>query len=290
MFDINCDISIELRNHESKWLDSDDETDAEWDAESEADADSEGEYEFGANRHETPVSENDKRVDHLINMIKEQRNEIDDSLEKQHNHGSTNLSDNPKQTTAERHAFNKRSESKVARTAKYYGKNNYNEKSKKCTRIVKAKFGVQLKDALEEQQCDECLRMKATATNGNKLVCATSKMRGAVNEIATTNLVLNCNQAFNIIKKDLDKKHDDLTGMRNTPVKARVCCVRHRTAGKGACRIIENSDVKKIKRTDRFHLRFSMPLSDLESGKMHRATGFGSPKLVQMSKGKIRLH
>ena len=54
------------------------------------------------------------------------------------------------------------------------------------------------------------------------LLHATSEMRDLVDEIATTNLVLNCNQAFNIVKKDLDEKHEDLVGMTNNQVKARV--------------------------------------------------------------------
>ena len=77
--------------------------------------------------------------------------------------------------------------------------------------------------------------MKAISTNGNNLVDVTSEMRDTLNEIAATNLVLFCNQVLNIVKKGMDEKHDDWTGMTNFQAKARACCVRHRTVGKDTC-------------------------------------------------------
>ena len=105
-----------------------------------------------------------------------------------------------------------------------------------------------------------------------------------------TILVLASNETLNIFKNDLDEKHGNWTGMTNLQVNSRVHCVRQRTVGNDVFRIIENTKVAKMKDTDRFYLQFNMELSDPESGKMHRITGFGNPTLIPMLKGKIQLH
>ena len=129
------------------------------------------------------------------------------------------------------------------------------------------------------------------AISEHDLIDTTAETKGAVNEIAVTNLVLAPEQVFNAARKDLSTKlNRNWVEILELRIKSGVYCTCSKMIGKDCCHAIENTSAEKMKDTDRFYLQFNAMLLDPVTRKLHRIAGFDNSKLIQTLKGEMRLH
>ena len=190
-----------------------------------------------------------------------------------------------------KYKFHKKWDGKKFRT--YWCANCKSSKSKCSSKIKVDFFGKVIKEegshdvecTIKHQDSRQALQELRNNPNNNNPdsigINYTSYMKKRTDELALENLHLKPKQIWDLVSKEMNEMHSTWKGMTDFQVTTRVRNIRSKLQGSDLVRNIEDSDLAKMRNSNKTFLQFNTTIADdtKEQVTFERIMGFGNPYL-----------